>query len=50
MVIEHDAHPLLLDEVSALFVGCAPGTVDMNSVCVCVSITGPDVVSDTGVE
>ena len=50
MVIEHDAHPLLLDEVSALFAGCALFTLDMNSVYACVSITGPDVASDTGVE
>jgi len=43
MVIEHDAY------TSALFVGCAPSTLDKNSVYVCVSITGLDVVGETGV-
>ena len=41
MVMKHDAHPLLLDEVAALFVGCAPSTLDMNLVDVCVSIAAP---------
>ena len=47
MVIGQDAHPFLLDEV---FVGSALSMLDMNSVDVCVSITGPDVVGETGVE
>ena len=50
IVIEHNAHPLLLDEVSTLFVGCALSTFDMNSVYVCVCITEPDVIGETGVE
>jgi len=41
MVMKHDAHPLLLDEEDALLVGCAPSTLDMNLVDVCVSIAGP---------
>lgn len=45
MVMKHDAHPLLLDPVSALLVGCGPPStlVDMNVVEVCVSIAGPAV-------
>jgi len=50
MVIEHNAHPLLLDEVSTLFVGCALSTLDMNSIYVCVCITEPGVIGETGVE
>jgi len=47
MVTEQDAHPFLLDEV---FVGSALSMLDMNSVDACVSITGPVVVGETGVE
>ena len=56
--MKHGAHPLLLDEVAALFMGCAPSTPDTNLVDVCVSIAGPVelvvdrrvVVGATGVE
>jgi len=41
VVMKHDAHPLLLNEVSALFVGWALSTLDMNLVDVCVSIARP---------
>lgn len=45
MVMKHDAHPLLLDPVSALLVGCAPSVLlDMNLVDVCVSMAGPVVL------
>ena len=52
MVIKHDAHPLLLDKVSALFMGCAPSTLDMNSVYVCeYRRTGRHrFIGDTGLE
>jgi hypothetical protein len=44
MVMKHDAHPLLLAPVSALFVGCALPALDMNLVDVCVSMAGPVVL------
>lgn len=44
MVMKHNAHPLLLDPVSALLVGCAPSALDMNLVDVCVSMAGPVVL------
>ena len=50
MVIKHNAHPLLLDEVFTLFVGCALSMLNMNSIYICVRITEPDVIGETGVE
>jgi len=47
MVIEEDAHPFLPGEV---FASCALSTLDMKSVYVCVSVTGPDVFGETGAE